>query len=171
MTIIAWDGIRLAVDCASLCGELAMPAQKMIVDPVKGIALAWCGMSDGGRTLARWYLDGADPDKWPEIQKDKDDWTRLVVAERGLTPHIDLVTVSFYERLPEKQFYYGAPFAAWGSGRDFAMGAMAMAADATEAVRVANKLCVSCGLGVSWVDFSQPGLLKLNMDTVGWQGR
>ena len=45
-------------------------------------------------------------------------------------------------------------FHAWGSGRDFAMGAMQVGVDAVEAVRVANRHCVSCGNGIDHFDLT-----------------
>jgi ATP-dependent protease HslVU (ClpYQ) peptidase subunit len=44
------------------------------------------------------------------------------------------------------------PFMAWGSGRDFALGAMAMGATAREAVAVACRFNVYCGNGIDAFD-------------------
>jgi hypothetical protein len=40
-----------------------------------------------------------------------------------------------------------------GAGRDAAMGAMRMGADAKRAVEIANELCVGSGLGVDTLRF------------------
>jgi hypothetical protein len=37
---------------------------------------------------------------------------------------------------------------AWGIGCDFALGAMAMGADAVQAVEITNKFSIHCGMGV-----------------------
>jgi hypothetical protein len=42
-----------------------------------------------------------------------------------------------------------------GAGRDAAMGALRMGADAKTAVEVANELCTACGLGVDTLRFDQ----------------
>jgi len=39
-------------------------------------------------------------------------------------------------------------YMAWGSGSDFARAAMAMGAKAEQAVRVASRFSIDCGLGV-----------------------
>jgi ATP-dependent protease HslVU (ClpYQ) peptidase subunit len=58
----------------------------------------------------------------------------------------------YFEQLPFKQIIE-EKFAAWGSGRDFALGALAKGADAIEAVRIASRFCTSCGMGIDsiWV--------------------
>ena len=43
----------------------------------------------------------------------------------------------------------------WGSGREFAAGALLMGADAKRAVEITNQLCNGCGLGVQ---VERPGL-------------
>jgi len=43
-------------------------------------------------------------------------------------------------------------FMAWGSGRDYAMGAMEMGADARRAVEVTNVHSTDCGFGVEAYD-------------------
>lgn len=44
-------------------------------------------------------------------------------------------------------------FMAWGSGRDFAMGAMEMGASAYRAVEVAIRHSTGCGYGIDLFDF------------------
>jgi hypothetical protein len=43
-------------------------------------------------------------------------------------------------------------FSAWGSGSEFAIGAMEMGATAIQAVQATSKHCVSCGFGVDFFD-------------------
>lgn len=93
-----------------------------------------------GQIMANWYEAGADLEKYPICQRDKDDWSRLIVVKpRGL--------VVVYEQWPTG-FHPEDKFLAFGSGRDYAMGAMAMGADARRAVEIASHFCTSCGMGV-----------------------
>lgn len=89
--------------------------------------------------MAEWYEAGADPKLWPKSQEGED-WARLVVLSEG--------KVFEYENTPVRQPLI-APFMAWGSGADFAMGAMAAGCNAARAVEIASGLCASCGYGVS----------------------
>lgn len=103
-----------------------------------GEIVACTGRLDTGLAMMRWYEAGASHDKWPTWQN-TDHWSRLIVACRK--------GVKFYEHtsypIPVLD-----PFMAWGSGQDFAMGAMAMGATAKEAVEIACRFSVNCGYGV-----------------------
>ena len=136
MTIIAYDGKCLAVDKAAVISDMRHKVTK-IKKTKSGTILAWCGSNEYGLILCRWYQNGADPDKWPEFQRDEN-WVRLVVVENG--------KVFYYEQEPEPQFIEDR-FFAWGSGRDFAMGALAMGATAEQAVEIASRYNIYCGLG------------------------
>lgn len=141
MTVIAWDGKVLAADKQSTSAGLRTTTTKLR-RLLSGEVLAYCGDADSGRAVAEWYADGADPAKWPKCQSDKDDWARLIVGSRN--------GIKVYERQP-----YGMPiedkFIAWGSGRDFAIGAMARGASAVEAVKIAMRFDTGCGMGIDKV--------------------
>jgi hypothetical protein len=136
MTVIAWDGRTLAADKMACCGDTAVTCTK--IRRVDEKLFAWCGGRGEGMALVEWYLAGADKDKYPEFQK-SDDWARLVVATAS--------GVVFYEKVPEPQPCED-PYGAWGSGREVALGALAMGADARHAVEIASTHVHTCGLGV-----------------------
>ena len=94
--------------------------------------------------MVTWYLDGANPEKLPKFQEG-DGWAQLVVA----TPE-----ECFYLEDTAEKIKVEGEYMAWGSGRDFAMGALAMGADAKQAVEVACRFSVSCGMGVDVADLS-----------------
>lgn len=138
MSVVAWDGKTLAADRqATSCGlRTATHKARRLAN---GEVIAWVGDKDYGQALALWYERGRDAAAWPEFQNDKDDWSRLIVAgESG---------VRTYERQPIELVDLDA-IQAWGSGRDYALGAMAMGADAAEAVQVACRFDANCGMGV-----------------------
>lgn len=141
MSVVVWDGKTLAVDRQATCGELRMNVRKARYLACADETVAWTGDHELGIVLANWYENGAKPEDWPPAQRDKDRWCRLIVVSRrgGL---------KFYEMEPVAQRYRDAPYAAFGSGRDFALGALAMGATAEQAAEVACRFCVTCGGGV-----------------------
>lgn len=137
MTVIAWDGESLAVDklaCNSGYGSKVKKGKRLS----SGEVAACCGDHEHALILVKWYEDGCNPETWPKFQA-TDDWTRLVIASKN--------KVKFYEKEPVPQTM-DDKFQAWGSGRDYALGAMAAGATAKEAVKIANNLCIYCGKGV-----------------------
>lgn len=141
MSILAYDGKIIAADRQATCGDFKRTVHKMIkLD--NGTILGWTGSQDAGLTLSRWWQDGADPDKYPDFQQGKA-WCRLVVLTDGR-----LVT---YEQTPDC-FEFLDTIQAFGSGRDYAMGAMEMGADAIKAVEIASKHCTGCGMGIDWFE-------------------
>ena len=137
MSVIVWDGKTLAADRQGTTGGMRTTSTK-IKKLSCGAIVAWSGAAENGLELAQWWEDGADPGKWPAYQS-ADDWTRLIVAQKG--------QAVVYEKRPVPQVVED-PFGAWGCGRDFAVGALAMGADARAAVKVACQFATGCGMGV-----------------------
>ena len=141
MSVIAWDGKSLAADRQGTAGELRMVAPKlwrMTRHDGEIVIIGTTGDLSESIVVRDWYVSGADPARWPEFQR-TDRWARLVV----LSASAWLVT---FEREPVAIPVLD-PFAAWGSGRDFALGAMAHGASARQAVEIACRLSVFCGMG------------------------
>lgn len=143
MSVVAWDGKTLAADRAASCAGLVFPSRK-IWRLDCGTVVATTGAAEVGLALLRWFKEGRKRELWPAIQSDKEQWSRLIFA----TPEGNCY---WYEMLPEKQTVE-SDFDAWGAGRDFALGALAMGADARTAVRVASQFSDSCGHGVEAFD-------------------
>lgn len=150
MSVIVWDGKTLAADTLGTNEGLKRQMSKTMKwfdnnamhTPVY---LAWTGQQDHGGALWRWYLDGQKPAEYPDFQKTAD-WTRLIVVMM-----VEKQWILFaYEQTPYPMTM-SAP-CAFGSGRDFAMGAMAMGADARKAVEIACKFSTGCGLPVEAYD-------------------
>lgn len=144
MTVIAWDGKRIAADRQVTFGDLRVTTTKLR-RLASGEVIASTGDQELGRMLEAWYERGADPSSYPKFENEER--ARLiVVGEDGL---------STYGRHPvavkcEDQFI------AFGSGRDVAIGALAMGADARRAVEVASQFNTGCGLGVDEMEFVRP---------------
>lgn len=143
MSVIAWDGKTLAADRQATNCDMRAPITKIWRGP-HGAAIGITGDMARGLLLRKWFEDGADLARYP-IDNNCDDWARLIVASSS-----GLVC---YERLPVP-LPVESTFLAFGSGRDYAMGAMAMGADARQAVEVASRFCTGCGLGIDSFDVS-----------------
>ncbi len=135
MSIIAWDGKILAADRQGVNHDLAVEAKK--ITNIDNAIAAWTGDLAAGPILIDWYTSGAKQEDWPDFQK-SEDWSRLIIATKNM--------VTVYERIPYP-IEIKEKFMAWGSGRDYAIGAMAAGASAADAVLIANKYCITCGLG------------------------
>lgn len=150
MSIVCWDGKTLVTDRqATVAGhKFAVTKSKQLSD---GTILAWTGEHGKGLILAQWYEAGAKAEKWPEFQNEND-WCRLIVV----TPNGEVFD---YEQQPVAM-KVEEPVFAFGAGRDFALGALAMGATAREAVEIVCRLSDSCGCGIDeyHVNFKQGGL-------------
>lgn len=150
MTIVAWDGKSIAADRQSTCVGLKETVTKIKVTD-NGTIMAATGSYGGGLILMDWYDKGAKAEDYPSFQQDDDKWCRLIVFESGQqSPQV-------YEQHPVP-LYFQDKFQAWGSGRDYALGAMAAGATAEEAVKITNAHCIDCGLGVDSIPLIKPHL-------------
>ncbi len=137
MTVIAWDGKSLAADRQATSGDCRREVTK-IRRLKNGDLASFSGSEAGAREMMTWYESGADPAKYPPMQATSD-WVRLIlVTKKG---------VFMYEERPV-QMPLKEKFFAWGSGRDFALGAMAAGATAKQAVQITCRYSVGCGMGV-----------------------
>lgn len=143
LSCVAWDGKAIAADKQATGSGLRHKTTKLRRIGT-GEVLAWTGDQDSAEMVAHWYERGADPEKWPECQRDKESWARLIVATTA--------GVKVFERQPIATAVENE-FMAWGSGRDYAMGAMARGATAQEAVEIAMKFDNGCGLGIDVEQF------------------
>jgi ATP-dependent protease HslVU (ClpYQ) peptidase subunit len=103
------------------------------------------GSASGSATLMNWLENGADEAKWPDIQKDKDRWCDMLV----ITPERKIMK---YEQEPIP-FEIEETRYAIGSGKDCALAAMVMGADAVRAVEVASIVEHGCGNGIDTITF------------------
>lgn len=142
MSVVVFDGKTLAADRQACNVDLRFIYSKIVKEP-NGTLLGFTGNVECGLAMIRWWRDGANPLTMPPSQ-DKDNWSRLIVVEQNASCY-------YYEQFGQPINMLGE-YLAWGSGRDFALGALAMGADARKAVEVANQFCISCGMGVEAYD-------------------
>ena len=144
MSVVAWDGKTLAADKRAVCAGACFTTTKLRrikrPDCIEEV-LAWTGDQDSGEMMAQWYEAGADSATFPDCQKDKDTWARLIVA--------DAHGCRFYERQPVA-VRVEDKFCAWGAGRDFALAALYLDNSAISAVRITSELSTECGNGIDY---------------------
>jgi hypothetical protein len=146
MTVIAWDGKILAADRQGTVGDTIYTIQKLF--PLShGGAMATTGHADSAAVMRQWWSDGANKKLWPACQSDKDKWSCLIIAR----PNKPVLS---YETLPEPLVGVDC-LAAWGIGREAALGAMAMGADAIKAVEIASRIVIGCGRGCDFIEVNK----------------
>lgn len=146
MTVIAWDGTTLAADKRGDYSGAALTVTKLHrVDRDRIAAVSGCGSH--GMAVLQWLRDGADIAKYPPPCGD--DRALVVVVHRD-------GTVLSYEGHGYCVSLTEATPLAMGAGRDFAMGALAMGADARQAVEITNRFSMYCGNGVDTMRFEEP---------------
>ncbi len=138
MTVIAWDGTTLAADKQATSNGLKRTVTK--IRKVGDCLIASSGDFDVVQELYAWFERGASPSDWPEIQKDKDSWSRLYVIKSDKS-------IWVYERRPYPHRLEDSSFAC-GSGRDYALAAMHLGCSSAVAVQVACNFESGCGMGM-----------------------
>ena len=137
MSTVVYDGKILAADRQMTSNCTIKICHKIFKE--KNYIMSFVGGLAQGLHLCEWYRKGAKVKDYPIFQLDKEDFTTLIVAKKK--------EVVYYQDLPIPVKVHDS-FAAWGSGSDFAMGAMAFGANAIEAVEIASKFDIYTGQGI-----------------------
>jgi ATP-dependent protease HslVU (ClpYQ) peptidase subunit len=140
MTTIAWDGKTLAADKQSTWGTTPVPTTKIFFKNDTGHIYGAAGCKDDVMKFFAWMEDTMPEDNKPVLS---DDFCGIIIEDgaifqvnKGLILH----------RIHRKTW-------AIGSGADYALGAMAMGADAKDAVDVATQLDINTGLGIETIEW------------------
>jgi hypothetical protein len=144
MTVIVWDGTTLAADKQANVNDLMRHVTK-IRRSVTGALMGCTGELCQGLEVMAWYDKGALPEDFPSFQRDKDQYSPVMV----ITPQRQIL---LYELTPYP-IVFEDESTAIGSGRDFAIVALHFGKNAREAVEVASHFCLSCGGGVDTLSF------------------
>lgn len=142
MTVIAYDGKTISADKRAVNYGLTRTITKLfrIAD---GSIVAFAGNYSDGVTMQKWLENGADPEKFPEGQKDKDNISTFMHVKNG--------KLMVYETSPQPLLFEDNLFAS-GSGRDFALAAMHCGKTTAEAVEIASLFENGCGNGVDTME-------------------
>jgi hypothetical protein len=141
MSVVAIRGNYAAVDSQDTINEhLRLKSQKWRLGKGtdgRGEVCLWTGEAALGATLAHWYFKGAKAEDYPAEARVEPMKCRLIV----LTIHGDAIA---YETSPQA-LLVADEYMAFGTGRDFALGAMATGRGVITAVEAACRWCITCG--------------------------
>lgn len=152
MTIIVWDGKTLVADKQATEGSVLQTVtkiRKITSGKQKGWLIGAAGATAQCNMMMGWFEAGANPNNFPHSLQKEDGFAAHMVA---ISPE---GVVHKYEFVPfpiifEDQFY------AAGTGRDLAIGALAMGADAKTACEIACTYSTDCGVGMDIINLKEP---------------
>src|SRR4051794_29428634 len=134
MTTIAWDGTSLAGDRRGNSAGMAYEMTK-VRRAADGRLLAFCGDIGVGVLMLDWLERGGPR----PAQQDTDRWVTLLEID---------ASGACWCHGRDARWQIEQPFFAVGSGRDFALAAMALGRSALEAVELAARFDTSTGNGI-----------------------
>lgn len=142
MTVVVWDGKILAADRMACTGDGFFKTKKLF-QISKDVYAAVTGTSAIARQQIAWLKKKAN---YPNM--DKDNFSRLIVATRG---------VKFLQLYEDTEHYLEITQEriAFGSGSEFARAGLELGLNSIESVKLTNKLCISCGCGVNFVKLNK----------------
>lgn len=135
MTTIAYDGSCLASDTLSQGGGMRLGRVQKIWRLADGRLFGACGDNSACEAAYRWLESGGHPETRPTL-KTEQGFNGLLIGGDGQVTSFDPELVALA---------IAAPFYAIGSGREFAMGAMAAGETACAAVRIALQFDIYSG--------------------------
>lgn len=142
MSAIVYDGVRLAADLMVNNGNTSWPYEK--IQRVKGayLVVAFGDFKDS-QILRRQFAEYG-----PTIPQ-----TKYYYTDQATMIYVDTDTGRLYRYTQAGHIVdLGLQKVAFGSGKDFAYGALAVGANATDAVKAALKYSPTCGIGVQTVN-------------------
>lgn len=151
MTTITWDRKTLAADRRMINGNLIMSQYKIQICTCNDgdWVLTACGDTDKALDLIQWFREGHKDEIYPNYQAGEDFATLVAVNFKGQAFEYNHLSV-------------GVPiidkYMAWGSGGHFALGAMAMGADARKAVEIAAMFDCYSGGDIDSVEITSAGV-------------
>lgn len=138
MTVIAYDGRRLAADKQNTVHGFSDRVTKIFRVP--GGMVGFAGHAVHIARLVEWFKAGRPADAWPAPTSEDKCGDALFIDGDG--------RIFLYSGESPIPMVSESPFAAMGSGRDYALAALYLGHSASDAVRVASALDIHCGQGV-----------------------
>lgn len=138
MTTIAWDGKTLSADRQMTQGNSKNEYCKLFF--TNGVYFATCGDIAHSLLMMAWFLEQDERiELFPEPKNDRKGVLVVLDPVRGLLEY-DTSPIPLQHSLERNL--------AWGSGRDFAIAAMAMGANSKQAIEIACLYDCYTGFGV-----------------------
>lgn len=144
MSTIAYDGKTVAADLQGTAGGSPRLTHKLFKEP-DGSIIGIVGDYNIGLAAIRWWRNGAKASLYPQEMKEKECTTTMIVFHLGAV--LEFRALPIPEPVHVKMW-------AWGSGADYALGAMSCGKTAAEAVEIATKWDIHTGLGVVSFDIT-----------------
>lgn len=141
MTVIVWDGETLAADRQSSHQNLRRSVTK--ISKHGDLLIACSGTYTAAQAVKAWLVSGAEVEDFPFARVDEHTAVIAINKEGQILRFEDS---PFPVVLNDK-------IIAEGTGRDFALGAMAMGADAAKAVEIACVYDIYSGGGIDRLKF------------------
>lgn len=138
MTVIVWDGKTLAADKQSTCAGVRTTVTKIF--RVRAGLVGFMGNEGHARALLHWFRGDMLAEDYPSKPADAECCAEAIL----ITPSGEIRAFPVgphYAVIEDK-------YAAWGSGRDFAIAALHLGFDARRAAEVACALDIYCGVGI-----------------------
>ena len=150
MTVVVWDGKTLATDRMANDGSHKWESSKAWYASInqKPVIISGVGLLQHIVFLREWLKKGGKVEDYP----------RHILSQHH-SPQLVLVKSDglwVYEGVPVPVSRGFEP-CAFGEGKDFAYGALAMGADAEKAVTIANEYSLQCGKGVELFNLNVHG--------------
>jgi len=136
MTTIAWDGVIVASDSRMVTGDYCCPGEKKKIKRVGEWLYAISGYGAWFDAWISWHQDGCDPRNTPPCVIPEGSTGNFLAFKNGECWHCT-------KGLPYMQ-ELKAPDA-WGSGYQYAIGAMLAGANAARAVEIAIMADINSG--------------------------
>lgn len=144
MTTIAWSQTHGQLAGDRLGNSGGVPIELGKIWEIEGEFVGIAGMYEDGMAFVEWLLHGEEAASKPQV----DESFRALVIREGKCFRYE------YKLYP---FEILEPFHAIGSGRDFALAAMALGRNAREAVELAMLFDIETGKGVDCLEVEQDG--------------
>lgn len=150
MTTIATDGTTICADSLRTFGNERCLAPSVKIEvaqyPMKGEPVIYARTEHNGfsRAAIEWHRIGAHPSDCPK-GGEGDSWTLIVIDKHGLRQYT--ADNPYGEDVPYPH--------AWGSGCEYAMGAMLAGASAEKGIEIASRLNIYTGGPIQVIDIAQ----------------
>lgn len=156
MTTIAYDGKVMAADRLHVSGYTKSYARKIwCLRP--GVIVGAAGPAATAAEVIDWLDRGGHPADFPKAQRE-DGWSLVLVVAHGRIMRIEQGPIPIM---------IDGPYAAAGSGAEFALAAMASGKSAAEAILVAADMDTGTGGGIDILNPSDRSVAV----THRWNGR
>jgi hypothetical protein len=141
MTTLAWDGRTLAADKRTCSNGIARTCTKLW--QLGDYVYAGTGPFDEVLLVRKWLELGAPSERPPHFDEG---------GIRGMVLHIPTGKLSVVEGKATVMWEVEEPFHAEGSGREFALSALAFGKNAREAIAFAGQFDLATGNGIDAFD-------------------